>query len=105
MAKVPQEGTGGQVLLDGWRTEIDGYFEIMRDFPNLSPQDCLVALAAMSARVSEIRTQIVRLKTTRLEKFRTQEVDFFIAECDRQFKIWSRLISVAKFEHDVHRGM
>jgi len=37
MAKVPQEGTGGQVLLDGWRTEIDGYFEIMRDFPNLSP--------------------------------------------------------------------
>lgn len=105
MAKIPQEEEPGSVRLEKWRTEIDNYFEIMRDFPNMSPQECLVSLAAMTARVSEIRTQIVRLKTVRLEKFRTQEVDFFIAECDRQFKIWSRLITVVKFEHDVHRGI
>lgn len=101
---VPQETRKLSEVLREWREELDGYYSVMKGFDSLNPDQVLRKLAAMSARFSEIRTQIVRRENVELKKFRTTEIDPFLGECDRQFKIWSRLISVSRMEYDMSYG-
>jgi hypothetical protein len=62
-------------------------------------------LSSFSARMSEIRSQIIRSAGGKAEEsFRTKEVDPFLNECQFQFKIWSRLITYAQFDWETSRG-
>lgn len=94
--------------LERLRSEMDGYYEIMQDFQVSDPRDNLQALSAFTARMSYVRAQIIRGLlddgATDSAHFRTKELDPFLSECDRQFKIWSRLITVAQFDYEVSRG-
>ena len=90
------------------RSEMDGYFEMMQDFQMSDPRENLSRLSAFTARMSYVRTRIIRGEADGGSKeaanFRTKELDPFISECDRQFKIWSRLVTVAQLDYELSRG-
>lgn len=66
--------------------------------------EILRALAAMSGRASEVRCHLMRTESRRGQGFRTRELDPFIEELDRQFKIWSRYHAVLQQEWDMSKG-
>jgi hypothetical protein len=87
------------------RGELDVYYAIMKDFQTGDPRENLMHLSSFTARMSEARGQIIRNTGGKVEdNFRTKELDPFISECDRQFKIWSRLITYAQFDWETSRG-
>ncbi len=91
--------------LEKLREEMDGYYQTMEGFQTGDPRDNLMDLSAFSARMSHARTHIIRNGNVKIAtNFRTKELDPFISECDRQFKIWSRLITVAQMDWDISRG-
>lgn len=77
-----------------WRDELDSYYQRMHAFPELDPSEIFRELAAFSARASEIRSYCVRMGSRASTTFRTQEVDYFLSEVDRQFRSWSRVVTV-----------
>lgn len=87
-----------------WQKELDGYFEEMYKFGDLEPDEIFRKLSAWTSRASYIRGQIVRINNKRMQWFRTQEIDPFITECDRQFKNWSRTFSVQSLDWNMQRG-
>lgn len=78
----------------GWRAELDHYYISMQQFQQFEPDEIFMALAGFSARASEIRSHLVRQQSRASAAFRTQEIDPFLAEVDRQFKLWSRVVTV-----------
>lgn len=94
---VDMRRRGGREDLNGWRAELDEFYGIMNNFGD-DEDGIFRSLSAMSARASQIRSQVVRKENRALQVFRTQEIDPFLKECDRQFKIWSREHSVSQFE-------
>ncbi len=91
-------------LLEDFRAELDDYYQKLLEFNELEATDILATLSALTARASFIRTHIIRQEDKMLQNFRTKELDPFISECDRQFKIWSRLISANQFEWEMSRS-
>lgn len=90
--------------LDSVRSEIDEYYTAMiEEFPRQNAADNMAALAAYTARMSYIRTISVRNPDKTMQNLRTKEVDPFITECDRQFKVWSRIVSVSEIEYATSR--
>lgn len=81
-----------------WRSELDNYYETMRKFEGMEITDVFMSLAAFSARASEIRSLLVRDQGRSANGFRTQEIDPFLTEVDRQFKLWSRIQAVTEME-------
>lgn len=81
-----------------WRVELDDYYETMRKFQAIEINDIFMALSAFSARASEIRSLLVRDQSRAANGFRTQEIDPFLAEVDRQFKVWSRIQAINELE-------
>lgn len=88
----------------GWRQELDAYYVRMRDFGTIETDEIFAELAAFSARASEIRGWLIRSQTRATNSFRTQEIDPFIAECDRQFKLWSRYQAVREMDFRLSGG-
>ncbi len=87
------------------RKEMDSYYEVMQNFSTGDPRENLMQLSAFSSRMSHARTHIIRNGDGKVDaNFRTKELDPFIAECDRQFKIWSRLITYSQHEYEMSRG-
>jgi hypothetical protein len=84
--------------LAGLRAEVDAYYTAMRGFQDLSLEEVFIQLAGLSARASEIRTNLIRQDRRAFQAFRTGEIDPFLTEVDRQFKVWSRLQSVREME-------
>ena len=93
------------VDLVGLRKEMDDFYDIMALFQHSDPSENLMHLYAFTARMSYERAKIIRYGTDRSDaNFRTKELDPFISECDRQFKIWSRLITVHQMDWELSRG-
>lgn len=90
--------------LDSWRQELGGYFAEMQEFQNMAPDDVFLRLSAFSARASEIRYEITQTDNRRHQSFRTQGIDPFLEECDRQFRIHSRIQSVRDMEFKLSGG-
>lgn len=91
-------------LVRTWRTELDSYFARMRNFASLEPDEIFKELSAMSARVSELRGRLVRSQSRLANTFRTQEIDFFLSEVDRQFKLYSRITAIRTLDWEMSRG-
>lgn len=97
MDSVVRQRVGDQKsndLVFVWRDELDGYYKRMHGFPELDPSEIFRELAAFSARASELRSYCVRMSSRMANTFRTQEIDFFLQEVDRQFRSWSRVVTV-----------
>lgn len=98
--EIPRNATS----LEGWRIELAAYFSEMQDFQGMPPEDVFMRLSAFSARASEIRFHITQTENRRHQAFRTQCVDPFLDECDRQFKIHSRIQSTREMEFRISGG-
>lgn len=90
--------------LNGWMKELDGYYQEMQDFKNCEPDEIFMSLSAWTSRASHMRSMIHRSQSKIQQAFRTKQVDPFIDECDRQFKIWSRVFSVQTLDWNMQRG-
>ena len=97
---VDMRRRAGRESLEQWRSELDDFYDRMNNFAE-DEDEIFRSLSAMSARVSQIRSQVVRRENRALQVFRTQEVDLFLKECDRQFKIWSRILTVSQHEWEI----
>ena len=83
------------------RDELDEYYRGMKALQASEPDQIFLKLAAWSARVSEIRVTLVRSQTRSKQALRTQEVDPFLEEIDRQFKFFSRYQSVREMDFKI----
>lgn len=86
------------------RSELDEYYGEMLRFRDMEPDEIFMRLSAYSARASYIRSDIMRAQNRTLTAFRTGEIDPFLTECDRQFKVWSRVFAVTSLDWNLARG-
>ena len=84
--------------ITSFQGELDQYYAEMQDLCVMDPVEVFMKLSAFSARVSEMRSQLVRVDSRRSSSFRTKEVEPFLDECDRQFKIHSRIQAFREME-------
>ena len=90
-----------QEVLGEWRPEILSYLQEMYNFHKIpDSREVLRTLSAYSARASLMRNLAVRSSANDINRFRIDELDPFLVEVERQFKIYSRLISADQFEWD-----
>jgi len=104
MKVVLEERNVGSLELENLRVEINEYYETMRAFENMDPIDILGRISAFTSRASQVRFNLIKTENKTIQNFRTKELDPFINECDRQFKIWSRLLSAYQLEWETSRG-
>ena len=91
---VPRKTSGAsEETLTRWRTEIFGYYVAMKEFNNMDPSDLFRNLSQFTARASEMRARIALHENKVQSSFRIKIIDPFIEECERQFKIHSRILS------------
>jgi hypothetical protein len=80
------------------QTELNDYLRRLQQLNSLPPVEVFQALSAISARLAEIRSHLVRTDNRRYTALRTKEVDPLIDEVDRQFKFHSRIQAVRDSE-------
>lgn len=86
------------------RSELAGYYSQMRKFRGRDVATVLAEIAAMSARASEIRHHIIQAESRPEAAFRTKQLDPFLDEVDRQFKVWSRHFAVRQQEWEMSKA-
>lgn len=84
--------------LAGWRQEIAEYYVTMKDFTDTDPVSVFQNLSQFSARASEMRSYITAKDGREEANFRTRVIDPFIEECDRQFKLHSRIQAINEMD-------
>ena len=89
---------GGLGTREQIQEELDGIASAMRGFHLKQPDQVLRECSAYGARLTEIVVLLHRVEHTdrSLARVRTMQVQRFIDELERQFKIASRLIEVAR---------
>lgn len=95
---LPRQAAREQDLIANLQAELLGYYAIMQKLNNMEPTEVFQKLSSFSARASEVRTMLVRVDSRRSTNFRTKEIDPFLTECDRQFKIHSRIQATREME-------
>ena len=90
--------------IENYQGELDAYYAAMQQLNQMLPSLVMQKLSSWSARASEIRSQLVRVDSRRSTAFRTREVDPFLTECDRQFKIHSRIESIRDLDWKMAGG-
>lgn len=89
-----------QEFLEECRPELLQNLQKMYDFHNqFDSREILRTLSAFSARASWMRNLAIRSSKNEIIRFRIDEIDPFLEEVERQFKIYSRLISANEFEY------
>lgn len=91
-------------VLSGYAAELDTYYAGMATFEGMEPDEVMARLAAMVARLTEIRARLHRLGTTRATQLRTKEIDPLLDSLRILFQIHSRLLSSRQMEWDMARG-
>ena len=84
--------------------ELRGFFAEMKQLTSMDPTMAFMKLSAFSARASEIRSIIMEVQSKQGESFRLRQIDPFINECDRQFKVHSRIQAIRQQEWDMSKG-
>jgi hypothetical protein len=83
-----------KTLLENFRDEIFEYYRVMKEFNDMEASEVFRALSAFSARASEVRAVLMQMASKRGDALRLRLIDPFLDECDRQFKVHSRLVAI-----------
>jgi hypothetical protein len=86
------------------RKELDGYYETIVQFPEMEPDQVLLAVSGISARLVYIRAQLLRSGAMKAQKLRTSEIEPLIEHLERQFRVHSRLISMRQLDFQLSGG-
>lgn len=92
-------------VFDVIRKELDGYYTGMRQYAQLEPDQVLLDLSGIAARLTEIRAFLVRDNSQQANALRTKEVDPLLAQIDVQFKLHSRVQAIREFDLKMTGGM
>lgn len=97
-----QNGLGTRADIE---RELDGIALAMRSFPLKAPDQVMREVAAYSARLTEMTVLLYRVESLDRQylRVRTQQVDKYLQEMDRQFKIASRLVEVMRQDLELMR--
>lgn len=99
---VTQPGHAG--VLQGYVLELNHYYARIRLFRGMEPDDVLRELSGISGRLCEMRATCWRIADSgdrsarTADKLRIKEIDPMLAECDRQYKVHSRIQATREFE-------
>lgn len=93
-----------RAVLGTYAKELDLYYVGMNTFEAMEPDEVMARIAAMVARLTEIRARLHRLGTTRATQLRTKEVDPLLDSLKLLFQIHSRLLASRQFDYEVTRG-
>lgn len=86
------------------RDELDGYAEKLCDVADSDPRDAMGILSSVHARLTQIRLQLQRAGSQRVDKLRTRELDPMIEAVEFQFKVASRVIATTELEWNMAQG-
>ena len=80
------------------QTELDVIAVAIRAFHMKQPDQAMREIAAFSARLTELAVLLHRVESSdrQYTRIRTQQVERFLAELERQYKIASRLVEVMR---------
>lgn len=86
--------------------ELDGMAAAVSTFPRKQPDQVMRECAAYSARLTELCVLLHRVEAAdrQYTRVRTQQVERWLAELDRQFKIASRLVEVMRQDLELAKG-
>ena len=93
----------------GTRAEIEEELDVvaaaMRRFYRLPPDQRMREICAYSARLTELCVLLHRVESTdrQYTRVRTQQVERFLTELDRQYKIASRMVEVSRQDLELMR--
>lgn len=78
--------------------ELDGILLVVREFYQMEPDEAMLHIASMTARLTELEVLLHRVEARdrTYKQIRTMQVDKILAGLDRQFKIASRLVEVRR---------
>ncbi len=85
--------------------ELDLIAAALRRFHRQQPDQRMREISAYSARLTELCVLLHRVESTdrQYTRVRTQQVERFLAELDRQFKIASRIVEVSRQDLELMR--
>lgn len=93
----------------GSRQEVEAELDVVavaiRAFHVKQPDQVMREVAAFTARLTELCVLLHRVESTDRQyiRLRTQQVEKFLAELDRQFKIASRMVEVMRQDLEMSR--
>lgn len=85
-------------LVSLMQEELDGYMQTLKALNGMPPVEVFQIISSYTARATEMRSLMIRRESKKMNSFRTQQVEPFLDECDRQFKIHSRIQSYNEME-------
>lgn len=93
LAAAGQLGSRAQI-----ESELDSILLIVREFYASEPDQVMQDVAAITARLTELEVLLHRVEARdrQFKQIRTMQVQKILDECDRQFKIASRLVEVRR---------
>ncbi len=94
----PHPTTKAVDTIQGWKTEIAESYVTMQEFNTMDPVSVFQNLSQFSARASEMRSRIGTTASKDWQNFRIRIIDPFIEECDRQFKLHSRITAIQEMD-------
>lgn len=86
------------------REELDGYYEEICRYHEMEPDQVLISVSGLSARLIAIRAELQRSGSQRANRLRTSEVDPLLAHLELQSRLHSRLVSVRTLDWDMTKG-
>lgn len=110
-ASVPEVAALAAAGVLGSRDQIEGELDAImvsiRDFYSMEPDQVMAHCAAMTARLTELEVLLHRVEARdrQFKQIRTMQVQKIAEECERQFKIASRLVEVRRQDIESLRGM
>lgn len=104
MAELPQKPNTEEKIAE-WRKEIVEFLTEMAKWSTEAddPLYIMKRLSSCTARASWMRNKLIRSGARNAKAFLAGEIDPFIDECDRQFRIWSRVGALMRDEFDMTR--
>jgi len=102
---APLASPGRLGTRDEIQAELDGIAAAIRQFHIKHPDQVMRECSAYGARLTEMAVLLHRVESLdrQYTKVRTQQVDRFITEIDRQFKTASRLVEIHRQDIELSR--
>jgi hypothetical protein len=93
-----------RIAVAAYRDELDDYYGQILQFVGMEPDQVLLIVSGVSARLIAIRAQLVRSNSQRANKLRTGEIDPLLDHLKQQAQLHSRLITMRQLDWQLSGG-
>jgi hypothetical protein len=100
----PAEITREQAWIAELQLELDSYLVELKRLASKTPEQVFMLLSGITGRLVELRVQTWRSTSRRLAALRAHEIDPLLEQCDRAFRLHSRLQAVRSLDWELSKG-